>query len=261
MRFPFWRQDSRYSSTGLDAFVCVSLSVFLVQANAQDLRKDCGFGVSVTAAEVFSGMIPPSPNIPETCETKTAQVSRRFAQEDRDNWEALSNRACSAKLGWVENSPGICTAGGPPPICKRTDHWHKDSGKAEQEWQRFKHDQYAEPRQQLITDAGCGCWLDTVSNQSGGRTPSAFNPYSPTQNSYNPYSQEAIVPCSTTAECQVPLPGSVCSERKSCEIPKAITRQATGAAAYVDGKITNHAADEVLDMAETQMLKLLSPLG
>lgn len=142
----------------------------------------------------------PSSGLPAACQAKAGQLEDQWRQEDLANWETLANRACSAKQGWVENSPGICTAGGPPPICKRTDHWHRDSQKAMSAWldaqQEVRH-----AREQQMVNAACGCWESTINPVQDTNQDSQAPPQS--------LSNSMVVPCSGSCGG---LPGYVCRQ-------------------------------------------------
>jgi hypothetical protein len=209
-------------------FAVLVLSEAVVGLQAQDwtrpmsVRKDCGSGVEVTAEEVFRGMEPAIPDVPSSCGNSTRSLLKQFSDENHENWESLSNRACAAKLGWVENSPGICSAGGPPPICPRKDHWHKDSAAATYAWKQYQQDHYTQSRQMRLTEAACGCWMNLITASPAAQVLGrSANPFSYTPSFDVP---AAVVPCSDTRECQVSEPGSVCTARNLCELPNAFQR-------------------------------------
>lgn len=155
---------------------------------------------SFSSSQSIWGPTTPSSGLPVSCQTEAGQLQSAWYQEDLANWEALANRACAAKQGWVENSPGICSAGGPPPICKRTDHWHRDSRKAMSTWfdqqQEVRH-----AREQQLIDAACGCWENTIRSVQDSAQVS--------ETSAESVSNSMVVPCSNS--CQG-LPGYVCRQ-------------------------------------------------
>ncbi|MCC2545536.1 hypothetical protein LJY25_03700 [Hymenobacter sp. BT175] len=54
--------------------------------------------------------------------------------------QSWKNRRASAQSGWKERNPGLCSAGGPPPICP-ADHWQRISvSTAMAEYERFKNE-------------------------------------------------------------------------------------------------------------------------
>jgi hypothetical protein len=61
-------------------------------------------------------------HVPTECKASAEQLRKSFIDQDTANMQSLVMRACSAQLGWVEIQPGICQAGGPPPICV-AGHW------------------------------------------------------------------------------------------------------------------------------------------
>lgn len=137
--------------------------------------------------------------LPSACQGESDRLRALWRQEDLDNWDALANRACAAKQGWVENSPGICTAGGPPPICPRTDHWHIDHRRAMSAWADDQQKTRLKREQQLV-DATCGCWKNTLRPVQDDN-PSGLSPQQ--------ISNSMVVPCSGTCPG---LPGHVCRQ-------------------------------------------------
>ncbi len=85
-----------------------------------------------------------------------AEVDKRLAAklDEIDNSEAWKNRRKSAQNGWQENSPGTCSAGGPPPICV-ADHWHRVSiAAAMAEYEAYKKQVLDEIRSQADKSNG-----------------------------------------------------------------------------------------------------------
>lgn len=70
-----------------------------------------------------------------------------------ENDQSWKNRRESARKGWEENSPGTCSAGGPPPICV-ANHWHRVSTSvAWAKYEAYKND-YLEKYHDRIKNAG-----------------------------------------------------------------------------------------------------------
>ncbi|MCE7053439.1 hypothetical protein LZF95_02035 [Algoriphagus sp. AGSA1] len=73
--------------------------------------------------------------------------------EEIENSESWKNRRESARSGWEENSPGTCSAGGPPPICT-ADHWHRvPSSVAWEKYEEYR-DGVLEEYHERIRNAG-----------------------------------------------------------------------------------------------------------
>lgn len=69
----------------------------------------------------------------KSCKEALEKRFNEFKAQDERDAKLLTNQLQSHKNGWVEISPGICSAGGPPPVCPRKDHWIKD-GNSMQKW-------------------------------------------------------------------------------------------------------------------------------
>jgi hypothetical protein len=123
--------------------------------------KICIDGSIVFESALLAGLEPKVPTVPATCSSAADSLLQSFKKEDEAKWETLSNRACAANEGWVENVPGTCQAGGPPPICK-ANHWHRDPQAAQASFRDYEQEQLQQilpQRQQQVTDAACTCWL------------------------------------------------------------------------------------------------------
>lgn len=270
---PFWHREWLSAWSILKVFRLVCVLSCVTPLRGQNVLspdpKNCGSDIVVRSAEVLEGFEPTFPSVPSACHGSVRQAIGKFRDEDQKNWVAYSNRACSAKLGWVENSPGICNAGGPPPICPRTDHWHKDPQRAELEWARFQAG-IREQRQQTITDAACGCWMNMVKNvgtNTAAQMP--FNPYSAQPIGFNGYSGQAVIPCSRSAECEIAEPGSVCTSRNLCELPGGVDRGVRAAGDLVASKALDKGrekavaleAQALLELAPKKVATLLTEIG
>lgn len=78
------------------------------------------------------------PNVLATrpeCRQKLNEMIAEWNREDAND-KSLHNRYQSALDGWVEKEPGMCSAGGPPPICP-ANHWIKDPDRAMDEFNKF----------------------------------------------------------------------------------------------------------------------------
>lgn len=102
-------------------------------------------------------------NASPACQAAAKRQQDQWRIEDFRDWDSLSNRACSAKLGWVEYHPGECKAGGPPPICPRTDHWYKNPLQAEATW-RAENEHARDERLRQLATAACDCWTEEIRN-------------------------------------------------------------------------------------------------
>jgi hypothetical protein len=111
--------------------------------------------------------------MPARCAAPVFQSITDWQNTDACNWEALSNHYCSHQVGWVEINRGTCQAGGPPPICPRTDHWRYDPAAAARflrdDQQRTTSAREAELASQ-VTEA-CNCWAGIVDAETENPTP------------------------------------------------------------------------------------------
>lgn len=82
-------------------------------------------------------------------------AKRRLAEaiERTKNETSWKNRLETAKNGWEEDSPGTCSAGGPPPICS-ANHWHQTSVAASMAKYNEYLDDYLRPYREAVKNAG-----------------------------------------------------------------------------------------------------------
>jgi hypothetical protein len=168
----------------------------------QFLSKQCEgkmWGVAVNQNEVLLSRLPDPRGLKgsATCKETGWRLRAQWEAEDRAHWEQLSNRACSAKLGWVEYNPGECKAGGPPPICP-VNHWYRDPTGAMASWQRDNQTKRHE-REEQLSHAVCGCWFSEAKDKAAHSAEMSSN--------YAPGDEPAmVVPCGGSC----PIPGHDC---------------------------------------------------
>ncbi len=187
------------------------LALFAVPLQAQPfLYKQCQgeiMSLAVNQNEVVGSRLPDlrGLNGSAACKDTGRKLRAQWEAEDRAQWEQLSNRACSAKLGWVpiRDAYGniLCTAGGPPPICPRTDHWYRDPTKAIGEWQQDNQTKRLE-REAQLAQAVCGCWLSEAKDKAD-RSAALNSSYVPGE---DPGEPGMVVPCAGSC----PIPGHDC---------------------------------------------------
>lgn len=156
------RADTTLVTPGTTAVGCGSSSI-CVDAAAQQAA-----GIRILALAPTAG--PRNP--PSSCADDAAAKVRSWLDQDQSTAAALQNRFCSYELNWVEVYPGICSCGGPPPVCPLTTHWYKDSSKAQQQRDDYIRSIY-DPRRKDLEDSICACWTSAMSALSGG---SQFDP-------------------------------------------------------------------------------------
>jgi len=112
--------------------------------------------------------------------------------------------------GWVENVPGTCRAGGPPPICP-ANHWHRDANSI-QEWrQRLK--ELVVKRTRVLLEERCDCLAESAAESLNlaavARNTSATN---------RGEVSGSLGVCETDGHCP---PGLSC-QNKRCVVPSKI---------------------------------------
>jgi hypothetical protein len=100
-----------------------------------------------------------------TCGRRILALYRTYMNErSGDQAIRIMNQACSFKLGWVENSPGICDAEGPPPICARKDHWHQEENSYSL-WLKQQRETYTKRLSDMVNEAAqCRIAINNNSN-------------------------------------------------------------------------------------------------
>jgi hypothetical protein len=84
----------------------------------------------------------------KSCKDALEKRFNEFKAQDERDAKRLTNQLQSHKNGWVEVSPGICNAGGPPPVCPVTNHWVKD-GSSMQKWNAEQNEVRAQRESEL----------------------------------------------------------------------------------------------------------------
>jgi hypothetical protein len=202
--------------------------------------------VVVTEVQVLAFRYPNRQFVPgpPSCKVTVSSENQKWKAADRSDWQILANKACSARLGWVERSPGICQAGGPPPVCPRQDHWLKvDPYRALQALEE-ENKKAAERRELEMIQEACKCWRKSIEQS---HRPSAVSGRLTSDSPYDPF----VIPCS--AGCP---PGTQC-ENGTCR-PPTVTAYETGQAAKTFGSV---AARSVERQALKEFLSQASIVG
>lgn len=225
------------------------LCVAAAQAAAQAVASCASLGrpdVVVTEAEVFAFRFPNRQLVPgpPSCRATVSLENQKWKAADRLDWQTLANKACSARLGWVERSPGICQAGGPPPVCPRQDHWLKvDSYRALQALEE-ENKKVAEKRELEMIQEACNCWRKSIEQS---HKPSVVSGRLTPDRPYDPF----VVPCSAGCPPGTQCEGGVCR-------PPTVMGYETGQAAKSVGSV---AAKSVKRLAFKELMSQASIVG
>lgn len=226
------------------------------QLSAQQFQyKQCETNLMSMAVNQNEVLLPRLPdtqglNASPTCKNSALVLRAQWEAEDRNQWEQLSNRACSAKLGWIAKQ-GVdgtwCSAGGPPPICPRTDHWYRDPINAFAAWTRDNKTKAYE-RQVQLAKVLCNCWLDEAKDKAAHSAGMNSN--------YIPGDQPVmVVPCDGSC----PIPGhdciqGVCRPQGTYSTLRAETKKISGEMALETAKtLTEKALVEAIGLVSESL--------
>lgn len=105
--------------------------------------------------------------------SQIVNLENRWQNDDLNEWGRLANQYCSHYNGWVENSPGTCQAGGPPPICPANpSHWHKDPQNAMNKWEdeqrnvRMRREIELKDLKNRLVKTACSCWAQDIESNT-----------------------------------------------------------------------------------------------
>jgi hypothetical protein len=209
-------------------FALVFVSGQLAAAQAATFTCDRleapGLRLQRSAALIGRKPNPGAAKVCDHCVQAAWSLEAEWNAEDSTSFESIANRMCSAELGWKEYQPGICTAGGPPPICVQ-NHWYRsdprDTRLAFYQWNQ----QVGAQREAEMMRVACNCYASELAQTTVTRPPPVGD-----QSGLATLS----VPC-PSGTC--PVPGASCSGGY-CRIQEApatpldaARRAAAGAAA------------------------------
>jgi hypothetical protein len=188
---------------------------------------------------------------PTACRSTLANLENGWRQDDEKQFDELTKRMCSYRLGWVEKVPGTCHAGGPPPLCP-ANHWI-NIGPANAA-QRMKEQEapVRDSREQQLIKAACQCKRDQLEAAATNATPvpndQVFNGYAP-----SPYDVPCTYGCPIGTSCR----GNVCRPNTALEsnASKAGQKAIDQGSSYVQGKVQSAAAKALIGSMESSTIK------
>ncbi len=143
--------------------------------------KDCGNKTSVSLRDIQNERIPyyllDDQQLPSTCLASLKKMIAGYEQEDKKDWNKLSNQYCSYKNNWVEIHPGKCEAGGPPPICVKK-HWIRNTSVDTTIWSKLQKEVF-DLRERNCKGAVCACWAQEIDNEQSTNIKSYSQRYAP----------------------------------------------------------------------------------
>lgn len=222
----------------ITTFLCVTTSAQIPRGKSCEAlgRPD----IIVQPYEVLDNRLPNLNmlNLTEACMTNARQQNEQWRQEDLTNWERFSNQLCSAKVGWVENVPGTCQAGGPPPICT-ANHWHQNPNTAIDSFNNLRK-QIAEQRFESLMSGACDCLRTELEEKVTSNVPKQD-----TSNPFNINNNPFVIPCSGSGGwCP---PGTQCKDF-ACKAPTYVENKSEKVIDFALEKAKDKAIDKWLDM-------------
>jgi hypothetical protein len=226
-----------------------------VVGREQGLRKTCDprlGNAEVTQNEVLADRYPSTRwySVSDACARRMQERINEWYQQDLARWDQLATRACSYALGWVEYHPGVCQAGGPPPICV-ANHWYRDPNRAKAQ-QEEENARVRRERTDELSKMACDCSAQEIRESAAPSLEATTSSVSATT---IPSPSGLSLPCSGSC----PIPGYNCVNG-FCQAAAAIV-QAAQASPYLRPSDTTALVDRVAKALGALNRPVLAPPG